>query len=223
MCPHRASTTSSIPVRDCCASGHPSACVACLSFLSVRPGSDDLTRVARSARAQVSGWEPRLTIALTLAGVIPPYHGTWLRLWLLRAGGLRIGSDSGIGGKLWVAGGPQPASRLEIGDECFLNDGCRFDVSAPVVMGDNVYLGHDVAMLTASHKVGESWHRAGPSFAEPITIGSGAWIGARAVVLGGVTIGDGAVVAAGAVVTRSVPPNTLVGGVPAVVIRELKP
>jgi maltose O-acetyltransferase len=158
-----------------------------------------------------------------LAGLLPPYHGTWLRLWLLRAAGLRIGSDSGIGGRLWVAGGPHPASRLEIGARCFLNDGCRFDVSAPVVMGDNVYLGHDVAMLTASHRLGGRSHRAGLSFAEPITIGSGSWVGARAVVLGGVTIGEGAVVAAGAVVTRSVPPNTLVGGVPAVLIRELEP
>ncbi len=63
--------------------------------------------------------------------------------------------------------------------------------------------------------------RAGRSIAAPVVIEPGSWIGARATILGGVTIGEGAVVAAGAVVTRSVPPDTLVGGVPATVIREL--
>jgi len=52
-------------------------------------------------------------------------------------------------------------------------------------------------------------------------VGDGAWIATRAVVLPGVTIGEGAVVAAGAVVTRSVAPHTMVGGVPARVLRDL--
>lgn len=54
----------------------------------------------------------------------------------------------------------------------------------------------------------------------PIQIGNHVWIGARAIILKGVTIGDGVVVAAGAVVTKDVPPNTLVGGVPAKIIKE---
>lgn len=54
----------------------------------------------------------------------------------------------------------------------------------------------------------------------PIHIGNHVWIGARATILKGVTIGDGAVVAAGAVVNKDVPPNTLVGGVPARIIKE---
>lgn len=56
-----------------------------------------------------------------------------------------------------------------------------------------------------------------------IVIGNRCWLGARVVVIGGVTIGEGAVVAAGAVVTRDVEPYTLVGGVPARVIRRLSP
>ena len=59
------------------------------------------------------------------------------------------------------------------------------------------------------------------TYALPITIGNGCWIGANATILGGVTIGDGAVVAAGAVVTQNVDANTLVGGVPCKVIRSL--
>ena len=138
--------------------------------VGVRPGPDDLTRAMRSARAQVAGWQPGLTVALTLAGLLPPYTSRWLRIRLLRAGGLTIGEHTGIGGRLWVAGGPQPGSRLQIGARCFLNDACRFDVSAPVVIGDNVYLGHDVAVLTASHKMGDRWQRAGSIVAEPISI-----------------------------------------------------
>lgn len=170
----------------------------------------------------MTGLQPRLSLALALARLIPPYTCDSLRLMVLRAGGISIGVGTGIGGRLWVAGGSRSAHRIEIGADCFLNDGCRFDVSAPVTIGDRVYFGHDAAVLTASHILGDRWKRAGRTVSEPVMIGSGSWIGARATILGGVTIGEGTVVAAGAVVIRSVPPNTLVGGVPAKVIRELE-
>ena len=54
-----------------------------------------------------------------------------------------------------------------------------------------------------------------------MTIGDGCWLGARAVVLPGVRIGAGSIVAAGALVTRDVPPNSLVAGVPAKLVRDL--
>ena len=55
---------------------------------------------------------------------------------------------------------------------------------------------------------------------KPIKIGNHVWIGQRATVLKGVTIGDGAVIAAGSIVTRDVPPHSLVGGIPAKVLKE---
>ena len=55
----------------------------------------------------------------------------------------------------------------------------------------------------------------------PIHIGKNVWIGANATVLAGVNIGDGAVVAAGAVVTKDVEPNTIVGGVPAKLLKKI--
>lgn len=60
-------------------------------------------------------------------------------------------------------------------------------------------------------------------FALPITIEDGVWIGGGAIVLGGVTLGEGCVVGAGAVVTRDVPPNTVVAGNPAKVVRVITP
>ena len=54
----------------------------------------------------------------------------------------------------------------------------------------------------------------------PIHIGNHVWVGVRAIILKGVTIGDGAIIAAGSVVTRDVPANTLVGGVPAKIIKD---
>jgi acetyltransferase-like isoleucine patch superfamily enzyme len=76
-------------------------------------------------------------------------------------------------------------------------------------------------ILTSSHELGPTMQRAGPLFRRPVRIGQGAWVGARSVVLPGVSIGDGAVVAAGSMVTKDVPPNVLVGGVPASVRRSL--
>jgi maltose O-acetyltransferase len=170
---------------------------------------------------QLVSLQPRLSLALGITALLPPYTVDAVRMRILRWGGLRIGPRTSVGGRLWVAGGSSPASRLEIGADCFVNDGVRFDVTASVVVADRVYFGHDVAVLTSTHEIGPTHQRAGRTVARTVTIGAGTWIGARSTILGGVTLGEGSIVAAGAVVSRSVPPNTIVGGVPASVIREL--
>ena len=75
-------------------------------------------------------------------------------------------------------------------------------------------------LATINHDL-DPTNRQSMSYA-PIHIGKNVWIGANATVLAGVTIGDGAVVAAGAVVTKDVEPNTIVGGVPAKVIKKIE-
>ena len=135
-----------------------------------------------------------------------------------------IGAGTAFGGRVRVVGMSASASRsssVTIGTNCWVNDGCTFDTSAEITLGNGVALGHEVMLLTSTHEIGPQFYRAGRSIDLPIIVGDGAWIGARAVVLPGVTIGRGAVVAAGSLVNRSVADNVLVAGVPARVVRPL--
>lgn len=108
---------------------------------------------------------------------------------------------------------------VTIGTDVFINTGAY--IRPHTTVGDRVNLGPWVRLVTDTHDIGPRERRAGAGRNDPITVGDGAWIGAGALVVGGVTIGAGAVVAAGAVVTADVPDDTLVGGVPARVIRTL--
>ncbi len=111
--------------------------------------------------------------------------------------------------------------KLRVGAEVFVNHGCTFNDMGGIEIGDGTMIGPNVSLLTSGHPTAVADRRAGITVA-PIHIGTDVWIGAGAIVLGGVTVGDGAVVAAGAVVTRDVPPATLVAGVPARTIRTLQ-
>ena len=175
----------------------------------------------RSSRDHFQGVELRLGAALLLCRWLPPFYLAGVRVRALRLAGIEIGPGTGIGGGFWLAGGPESASRLKIGRDCFINDGCRFDVSALVTIEDGAHLAHDVALITATHEIGARHRRAGARVERPDHDRQGCWIGARALVLAGVTIGEGSIVAAGAVVTSSVAPDTIVGGVPARVIRTI--
>ena len=93
---------------------------------------------------------------------------------------------------------------------------------APVHIGDHVWLGPGTKIITVNHPLTPMGRRRHLGIAKPVTIGNDVWMGANVVVLPGVTIGDNVVIAAGAVVTKDVPSNTLVGGVPAKKIRDLE-
>jgi acetyltransferase-like isoleucine patch superfamily enzyme len=109
---------------------------------------------------------------------------------------------------------------ITVGAGVFIGHECMFTGHAPIDIADGVMIANRVNLVTSGHPV-EPDRRRDHITAEPIAIGTNAWIATAATILPGVTIGAGSVVAAGAVVTDDVPPETLVAGVPAKVIREL--
>ena len=108
---------------------------------------------------------------------------------------------------------------IHIGKHVFINMGCKFQDQGGIYIGDGALIGHNVVLATLNHA--KSPKDRSSMIPAPIRIGKNVWIGSNATILAGVTIGDGAIVAAGAVVARDVPENTIVGGVPARIIRHL--
>ena len=108
---------------------------------------------------------------------------------------------------------------ITFGKNVFINSGCKFQDQGGITVGNNVLIGHNVVLATLDHNICVS--KRAELFAAPIVIEDNVWIGANVTVTSGVTIGKGSIVAAGAVVTKDVPEYSIVGGVPAKVIREL--
>ena len=105
----------------------------------------------------------------------------------------------------------------QIGKNVFINHACSFLDMGGITVEDNVLIGPKVNLITENHPLDSRDRRA--LVCKPINIKRNAWIGAAATILPGVTIGENAVVAAGAVVSKDVPANTVVGGIPAKVIK----
>jgi len=107
-----------------------------------------------------------------------------------------------------------------IGRHCWIGEG---DVIYPdTTIGDRVSMGPLVYVVTRWHPIGPPSQRSGPLTGKPIRIGEGANINAGAMILAGGNIGAGTIVAGGAKVTRSVPPNVIVAGNPAVIVHRLE-
>ncbi|MBL3547250.1 DapH/DapD/GlmU-related protein [Chryseobacterium sp. KMC2] len=107
----------------------------------------------------------------------------------------------------------------KIGKNVFINFDCVFLDLGGITIEDGVLIAPKVSLLSEGHGLSpEQRHSLIP---KPIHIKKNAWIGAGATVLQGVTIGENAVVAAGAVVSKDVPDNTIVGGIPAKIIKEI--
>ena len=109
---------------------------------------------------------------------------------------------------------------ITIGKDVFINSGCHFQDQGGIEIGDGALIGHNVVLATINHDLNPKGNRK--NHYAPIRIGAHVWIGSNATILPGVTIGDWAVVAAGAVVARDVPAMTVVGGVPAKVLKVIR-
>jgi acetyltransferase-like isoleucine patch superfamily enzyme len=108
---------------------------------------------------------------------------------------------------------------ITIGKNVFINHACSFLDMGGITIEDHVLIGPRVNIVTENHPLDPSDRRA--LITLPVVIHRNAWIGAGATILPGVTIGENAVVAAGAVVSKDVPANTVVGGIPAKFIKVI--
>lgn len=121
---------------------------------------------------------------------------------------------------------------IYIGDNVSVNMNCTFVDCNKIIIGNNVLIASNVQLYTSTHPVDlperlvpgwtpESGEYFCRTYALPITIGNGCWIGGGVIILPGVSIGSGSVIGAGSVVTKDIPDNSLAAGNPCRVIREI--
>ena len=108
---------------------------------------------------------------------------------------------------------------ITVGRNVFINAGCQFQDHAGITLDDNVLVGHNVVIATLNHD--QDWRKRSSLLPDPVHVCRDVWIGSGSVICPGVTIGEHSIVAAGAVVTKDVPPDVVVGGVPARIIKKL--
>lgn len=108
---------------------------------------------------------------------------------------------------------------ITLGKNVFINAGCKFQDQGGITIGDGSLIGHNAVLATLNHDMAPE--KRSDLHPAPIVIGKNVWVGANATILAGVTIGDGAIIAAGAVVSKDVVENTVVGGVPAKLIKKI--
>lgn len=132
--------------------------------------------------------------------------------------GLRENAELNLGGSIIGRGAvlsAGPGAKISLGEGTYLNDGSQIHASQAVTIGKECAISWNVTLIdNDGHKVGDN------AVSAPISIGDRVWIGCNVTILKGVTIGSGSIVAAGAVVTSSFPANSLIGGVPAKLIRS---
>lgn len=134
---------------------------------------------------------------------------------LLNSIGITVGRNTTIMSPIHITGS------CSIGNNCWVNKNFTIHGNGTVHIYDNCDIAPDVTFLTGGHRIGGEERRAGLGENYTITIEDGCWIGARSTILGNTTIHNGVVIAASACVTRDIPSNTLAGGVPARIIKEL--
>jgi acetyltransferase-like isoleucine patch superfamily enzyme len=131
----------------------------------------------------------------------------------------RMGSHTRIMGRVCI----KCPEHVEIGDHCTINDGVGIFARDEILrIGNYVRISPNAMIIPGGLNIVDSQPPPYRHYERPISIEDGVWIGAGAIVLGGVTVGHHSVIAAGAVVTEDVPPYVVVAGVPARVVRQLR-
>ncbi|MDN3617731.1 sugar O-acetyltransferase [Vibrio gallaecicus] len=110
---------------------------------------------------------------------------------------------------------------ISIGKSSFINMNVTMLDGAKIIIGDNVLIGPNTQLYTASHSLNHLKRRQWATICKPISIEDDVWIGGNVVINQGVTIGARSVIAAGSVVNTDVPPDCLYGGTPAKLIRRI--
>ena len=125
------------------------------------------------------------------------------------------------GKKVNIEKGAIFSAKVSLGD--FSGIGMNSRINGDCSIGDYVMMGCDVVVITRNHAFDRTdipMMHQGFEEERPVVIGNDVWIGDRVIIMPGVHVGDGSIIAAGAVVTHDVPPYTIVGGVPAKVIKS---
>ena len=141
----------------------------------------------------------------------------YIKKMLLQAMGANIGRRVVFYPGVWIA----PGRNLSIEDNVDLAKDVLITTSGGVFIGKDTLVGYRTQILSSNHSIPPVGEKIPPSGDQPghIRIENDVWIGAGCIITAGVTVGQGAVIAAGSVVTKDVPANSIVAGVPARVIR----
>ncbi len=141
----------------------------------------------------------------------------YLKQSLLRLMGAKFGKGVVIYPGVWI----NPGRNLEVGNDVDLAKDVLITTSGGVKIGDRTLIGYRTQIISTNHTIppiGMPFPISGDN-PGPVIIGKDVWIGAGCIITPGVTIEDGAVIAAGSVVTKNVIENSIVGGVPAKIIK----
>ncbi len=162
---------------------------------------------------------------LWLANTLPKsYESDKLRAKFIAKTGVKVGEEARICQSIEITF-LKNTENIRIGKKCFINSGVCLACASPnveIAIGNYVMIGPQCRLETMNHSVTLLGENKRGKFPESIVIEDQVWLAAGVTVLPGVRIGKGSVVAAGAVVTKDVPPNSLVGGVPARMIRSIE-
>jgi len=153
-----------------------------------------------------------------LLSLLPLIYFPKLNSWIFRLLGFDVAADARIYSSVQIFGNIS----VKIGQGTFIGHQTVITGGlGKIAIGSNCDISDRVSIFCGTHEIGSYSRRAGSGIGKDITIGNGVWIGYGALILPGVTIGNGAVIAAGSIVNKNVEDNTLVGGNPIRVIREL--